>query len=305
MRFGLLGTGSWAARTHGPALAAHDGVELVGVWGRRPEAAGELARELGTRAYEDADALFADCDAVALALPPDVQAPLAVRAAEAGCHLLLDKPVATTVEGARQVTAAVERAGVASVVFFTLRFSGATGAWIDEQAAVEGWLLGRAEWLSPVFGGGDSPYASSPWRRERGALWDIGPHALSVLLSVLGETESGESAEAGESGGHAESVRAARGVGDTVHLTLRHRGGISSTATVSHSIPPVATGVHAEVRGAEGVAVLPERDEHPATAFARAVDALAESARGGRPHPCDVRFGQRVTEILAAAEAAL
>ncbi|MGW7516880.1 Gfo/Idh/MocA family protein [Streptomyces sp. NPDC054796] len=300
MRFGLLGTGPWARRAHGPALAAHEGVELVGVWGRRPEAALELASELGTRPYDDVDALFADCDAVAVALPPDVQAPLAVRAAEAGCHLLLDKPVATTVGGARGVTAAVDRTGVASVVFFTLHFSEPSASWLRARQAEEGWLLGRADWLSPVFGGGDSPYAASPWRRERGALWDIGPHALSVLLPLLGDVRS------------LDDVHAAGGHGDTVHLTLRHTSGASSTATLSHSVPPEASGVTAEVRGAAGVATLPERDEGPVEAFARAIDALISAASGTGADaaaetgpPCDVRLAQRVTEILARAEAAL
>lgn len=293
MRFGLLGTGPWATATHGPALAAHKDVELTGVWGRRGEAARTLAAELGTRAYDDVDALLTDCDAVAVALPPDVQAPLAVRAAEAGCHLLLDKPVATTPGAAREVSAAAERAGVAGVVFFTLRFSEPTAAWVDEQAAAGGWLTGRAEWLSPVFGGGDSPYAASPWRGEKGALWDIGPHALSVLLGVLGDVDA------------AQPVRAGRGPGDTVHLILRHAQGASSTCTVSHSVPPAAAGVTAEVRGSAGAARLPERGDPTVDAFARAVDALAESARTGEEHPCGVRFAQRVTEILASAESAL
>ncbi|MFC4492967.1 Gfo/Idh/MocA family protein [Streptomyces ovatisporus] len=293
MKFGLLGTGPWAASTHGPALATHKDAQLTGVWGRRPEAARALADELGTRPYDDVDALLSDCDAVAVALPPDVQAPLAVRAAGAGCHLLLDKPVATTPEAARQVSDAVRAAGVASVVFFTLRFSGPTASWIEEQAGIEGWLTGRADWLSPVFGGGDSPYTASPWRRERGALWDVGPHALSVLLPVLGDVDD------------LEDVRAARGAGDTVHVVLRHERGASSTCTLSHSMPPAASGVSAELRGSAGTARLPERDESPVDAFARAVDALDESARTGRAHPCDVRFAQRVTEILAQVESAL
>ena len=293
MKFGLLGTGPWALHTHGPALAAHKDVDLIGVWGRRSEAAKELAGELGTRAYEDVDALLTDCDAVAVALPPDVQAPLAVRAAEAGCHLLLDKPVATSPESARLVTEAVDAAGVACVVFFTLRFSEPTASWIREQAATEGWLTGRADWLSPVFGGADSPYTASPWRREKGALWDVGPHALSVLLPVLGDVSD------------LGSVRAARGVGDTVHMVMRHADGASSTCTLSHSVPPAAAGVTAEVRGAAGAATLPHREESPVDAFARAVDALAEAARTGQAHACDVRFAQRVTEILSRAEAAL
>lgn len=290
VRFGLLGTGPWAGSTHAPALQAHPHVEFTGVWGRRPEAAADLAERFGTRAYDDVDALLADCDAVAVALPPDVQALLAVRAAEAGCHLLLDKPVATTPGAAAEVADTAARRGVSSVVFFTLRFSTTTADWIEAQAAAGGWLIGRADWLSPVFGGGDSPYAASPWRREKGALWDVGPHVLSVLVPVLGDVTG---------------VTAAAGPGDTVHLTLRHEGGASSTVAVSHTVPPAAAGVVAEVRGPSGVAALPSRDEPPADAFARAIDALLESVRTGTPHPCDLRFGHRVTEVLARAESAL
>ncbi|MFI9049621.1 Gfo/Idh/MocA family protein [Streptomyces sp. NPDC053427] len=291
LRIGLLGTGPWARRVHAPVLAAHPGAVLSGIWGRRPAAAAELAQAHGTRAYATPDELFADCDAVSLALPPSVQAPLAVRAAEAGCHLLLDKPVATTVAGARAVADAAERAGSASVVFFTARFGEREGAWIAEQAAAGGWFTAHADWLGSVFADdSDSPYADSPWRREKGALWDVGPHALSVLLPVLGD---------------AETVTAARGPADTVLLTLRHTGGAASSATLGLSAPRPASGVEVTLRGTAGTTTLPRRQAGPEPAFHRAVDALLEAARTGRPHPCDIRFGVRVTEILAAAEEAL
>lgn len=306
MRVGLLGTGPWAIHTHGPALAAHRDVDLTGVWGRRGDAAEALAGQLGTRAYGDADALLSDCDAVAVALPPDVQAPLAVRAAEAGCHLLLEKPVATTPGSARRVAEAVSAAGVASVVFFTLRFSTGVGEWIAEQARTEGWLTGRADWLSPVFGGGDSPYTASPWRREKGALWDLGPHALSVLLPVLGDVAGDPpGGPAGADAPEPGAVRAARGAGDTVHLALRHSSGASSTSTLSHSVPPSAAGVAAEFRGEGGVVAMPERREPAAEAFGRALDALVKAARTGQPHACDVQFARRVTDILTAVESDL
>ncbi|NGN67978.1 Gfo/Idh/MocA family oxidoreductase [Streptomyces sp. A7024] len=293
MRIGLLGTGPWAEKAHAPALQAHPDVTFTGVWGRRPEAAKEIADAFGTRPYDDVDALLADCDAVAVALPPDVQAPLAVRAAEAGKHLLLDKPVATTAEGARLVADAVERAGVASVVFFTMRFADVSADWLAGQTGQEGWLVGRADWLSPVFSDSGSPYAASPWRAEKGALWDVGPHVLSMLLPALGDVALDE-------------VRAVAGPGDTVHLTLRHDGGALSSCTLSHTVPQAAAGVTVELRGAPGVAVVPERDGRgPVPPYGRAIDALLASARSGVPHPCDVRFGQRVTEILATAEARL
>lgn len=288
MRIGLLGTGPWAQMAHAPALAGHAEWDFAGVWGRRADAAKELADEYGVPAYDDVDALLADVDAVAVALPPSVQAELAVRAARAGRHLLLDKPLAPTVEQGQAVVDAVREAGVASVVFFTTRFLPETEAWIAEQAAAEGWFTARAEWLGSVFTS-DSPFAASPWRQEKGALWDVGPHALSVLLPVLGDVR--------------RVAAAVPGPGDTAVLVLDHVGGASSTLTLSLTAPPAAAGVAVELRGATGVTSLPDSAGSALSALGRAADALGEAVRTGRPHPCDAAFGQRVTEILARAEA--
>lgn len=290
-RVGLLGTGPWAHRTHAPALAAHTGSEFAGVWGRRPEAAAELARQYGVKVYEDPDALFADCDAVAFALPPDVQAPLAVRAAAAGCHLLLDKPVATTAADARAVADAVVEHRVASVVFLTLRFAEPTAGWVAQQAERSGWFTAAAHWLGAVFppDGEPSAYADSPWRKAKGGLWDVGPHALSVLIPVLGDVTS---------------VSATRGPSDVVQLALRHTSGAASTAVLSLSSPRAAAGVGLELRGAEGVFGLPEWSNVPG-AYGSALDALLTAARTGVPDTRGAEFGARLTEILAEAEGQL
>ncbi|MER6571791.1 Gfo/Idh/MocA family oxidoreductase [Streptomyces sp. NPDC001093] len=290
MRIGLLGTGPWARAAYAPALAGHPGVEFAGVWGRRPEAVTALAEQYDVPAYDDVDALLAGVDAVAVALPPSVQAELAVRAARAGRHLLLDKPLAVSVAEGRAVVDAVERAGVASVVFFTARFQKEPDAWIEEQAAVAGWFTARAQWLGAVFTS-DSPFAASPWRREKGALWDVGPHALSVLLPVLGDVR--------------QVVAAAHGPADTVHLVLDHATGASSTLTLSLTAPPAAAGADVELRGEAGVALMPGSSEGAVPALARATDVLLTAARTGRPHACDAAFGLRVTEILATAQARL
>ncbi|MEU5161498.1 Gfo/Idh/MocA family oxidoreductase [Streptomyces sp. NPDC020875] len=289
-RVALFGAGPWAAATQAPAIAGHDGVDFAGVWARRPEAARALADAHGTTAYSGEDGigeLLAACDAAAFALPPDVQAPLAARAARAGRHVLLDKPVATDVAAARAAADAVARAGVASVVFCTLRFARETRLWIDRQIATGGWFTARAQWLGALYApGGTSPYAASPWRRERGGLWDLGPHMLSVLIPVLGEVTA---------------VTAAPGPEGTAHLVLRHASGASSTATLGLSAPPKAASVIVECLGDSGTTVMPEWSD-PVAAFRDALDALLESARTGRPHPCDIHFGTRLTELLATAE---
>ena len=286
MRFGLVGTGPWAELAHGPGLLAAEGHELRGVWGRRFERAQQVAGRLGVTAYDDLGVLLDDVDAVAFAVPPDVQAALAMRAARAGKHLLLDKPVATSVTSAHELRDVVESEGVASVVFFTDLFSPTTRPWFD-AAAAEGWLGGAARWLGDLDEPGN-PFGPSAWRRERGALWDIGPHAVAGLTFLLGPVTG---------------VHAVAGAGDLVHLVLVHEGGATSTATMTLFAPPAAAGSELTLWGPGGITSMPRRTEvDEVSALAVAAQQLAESAETGRSHPLDVRMGARVVEVLADAE---
>src|SRR3954467_558080 len=186
MRFGVLGTGFWAKEIHAASLTAHPDAELVGIWGRDVAKAKAVGAEFDVAGFGDVDELLSRVDAVSIALPPDVQAPLAERAAAAGKHLLLQQPLALGGVGAARRFAGVRAAGVASVVFFTFRFQPETASWL-EQAGRTRLAGGNASWLSSLAG---SPFDSSPWRKEHGALWDIGPHALSVLVPALGPVVS-------------------------------------------------------------------------------------------------------------------
>ncbi|RZU33087.1 Gfo/Idh/MocA family protein [Blastococcus saxobsidens] len=286
MRFGVLGTGFWAEEIHASALAAHPDAELVGVWGRDLTKAKAVGATFDVPGFADVDELLAQVDAVSIALPPDVQAPLAVRAAEAGKHLLLEKPIALDVPGADRVVDAVRAAGVASVVFFTFRFRPATATWL-EQAARTTLAGGHGSWLSSLAG---TPFGSSPWRQEHGALWDIGPHALSLLVPALGPVAT---------------VQAGAGLGDTVHLVLGHESGTASTVTLSHTVAPMSVGNEFFVHGDAGRLVLLPEDRVAPEAFAVAVDELTQAAVAGGIHPCDVGFGRDVVAVLAAAQRAL
>jgi predicted dehydrogenase len=272
---------------HGPGLMAAESVELVGVWGRRPEKARILATGLGVSAYDDFEAMLGEVDAVAFAVPPEVQAECALMAAKAGKHLLLDKPVAMTVAAAHALRDAATTAGVASVVFFTDRFADTSRSWFREVRTTEGW---RGGWLRAFSSlqEQDNPFGSSPWRWERGALWDIGPHALSTLSAALGP---------------ARSLTAVRGDGDLVTLVISHESGVTSTASLTLFAPPAAAGFEAAVWGDVGVSPMPVRpDRSPSDLLAIAAQELVESARSGEPHEVDVAFGARIVELLASAQ---
>ncbi len=286
MRFGVLGTGYWADKVHAEALASHPGADLAGVWGRDLAKAKAVGAQFDVPGFGDLDELLAQVDAVTIALPPDVQAPLAVRAAEAGKHLLLEKPIALDVAAADRVVAAARGAGVASVVFFTFRFQAATSTWLTQAARTQ-LAGGAASWLSSLAG---SPFDSSPWRKERGALWDIGPHALSVLVPALGPVVG---------------VQAGAGLRDTVHLVLTHESGVASTVTLSHTVAPLSSGIEFFVHGDAGRLVLLPETEASTDAFAVAVDELTAAAVSGGRHPCDVGFARDVVAVLESATRAL
>src|SRR5436305_12824454 len=88
LKVGLVGAGPWARMVTGPLLAAGPQTRVSGVWSRTGTHAESLAARLGVDAYDDVDALFAMCDAVAIAVAPAAQPQYAVRAARAGKTLL-------------------------------------------------------------------------------------------------------------------------------------------------------------------------------------------------------------------------
>ena len=284
-----MGTGYWAGEVHAPGVAGHPDAELVGVWGRDPAKATELAARHGARPYADVDELIDAVDALAFAVPPAVQADIALRAASAGKHLLLEKPVAIDLAAADRLLATVEEAGVSTVVFFTERFVPEREAWLRDRVR-SGALGARAEWLSSLRTP-ENPYASSVWRQQEGALWDVGPHALSVLLPVLGPVVG---------------VAGARGFDDLVSVVLTHDSGATSTVQLSLTMPPEAMRFSLEFYDDAGWHTRPEVSVDVVVAQRHAVTELVGQLREGRAdHRCGVRFGRDVVELLHRIEAAV
>ncbi|MFD0690002.1 Gfo/Idh/MocA family protein [Actinomadura fibrosa] len=282
---GLVGAGPWAGMVHAPALAAGPSTRFAGVWARRPEASAELAGRHGAPSFARIEELFDACEAVAFSVPPDVQADLAARAARAGKAVLLEKPLAMDLDGARRLAGAIAEAGVASQMVFTLRYTEAARAFLARARELEP-FGGYGSFVSSVLSGG--PFAT-PWRLERGALLDLGPHIVDLLDASFGR------------------VTGVRAQGDPlgwVGLTLEHEGGAISQASVSMAgageLPPARV----EVYGRRGHALL-DWSEVGDDAFATMIEEFAGTVRGGGGHPLDAAHGLRIQEVLAAAEAQL
>ncbi|GAA3891565.1 Gfo/Idh/MocA family oxidoreductase [Saccharothrix violaceirubra] len=284
LRVGLIGAGPWAERVHAPAIAGHPGSRLVSVWARRPEAAAGLAGAHGAATASSPEELISQVDAVAFAVPPEVQAPLAIQAAEAGRHVVLEKPIAGSLDEARRLADAVDRAGVASLVVLTKRYTPDTREQLERVHAEGGWVGGSVRWLTGALLSG--PYSHSPWRHERGALDDLGPHVFDLLDAALGPV--------------VEVVAADRSAHDVWQVVLRHEGGATSTAMLTMSLavsPPV---LEVEVYGTAGQRTLTTPATTPIEAYTNLLDEFAALIDSGKTsHPLDVRRGLHLQSIIA------
>lgn len=124
LKIGLIGTGA-ISRIHVTAMnLASEKVRLTAVCDIREDAVREFARKAKVDAiYLDPTRLLkeADVDAVYICTPHHTHAPIAIAAAEAGKHILLEKPMAITMQECRDIIAATEKAGVTFMVAQQLR----------------------------------------------------------------------------------------------------------------------------------------------------------------------------------------
>jgi predicted dehydrogenase len=279
---GLVGAGPWARLVHAPVLAAGEETSLAGVWARRPEASEELASQFGSRAVASLDELYDACEAVAFCVPPDVQASLAVDAARAGKALLLEKPIAMDLAGAERLADAVLSAGVPSMVVLSWRYAEAVRTFLDDVRTFDA-IGGRGTFVSGALLGG--PFAT-PWRLERGALPDLGPHVLDLLDAALGEIVAVRA--------HGDSLR-------WIGVLCDHEDGRVSEASLSASVGMAPHRASVEVYGRDGCREIDLVTAVGVDAFTTLRREFAACVREGVPHELDVRRGLHLQRLLQSA----
>ncbi|HEX8865907.1 MAG TPA: Gfo/Idh/MocA family oxidoreductase [Lentzea sp.] len=286
LRVGLVGAGPWAEMIHAPGIANHPGTTLTGVWARRPEAASELARAHGAEPFEDYASMLSTVDAVAFCVPPGVQGPMAIEAARAGKHLVLEKPIAESVAVASELVSAVEEAGVASLVVLTRRYAPETKEMLAQLHRTGGWTGADSRWLAGALL--DGPFSNSPWRHEKGALDDVGPHAFDLLDAALGEITDVIAANVSETG--------------LWQLILQHAGGATSTVSLCLSLPMQPPFADLTIFGTNGHRTLSNRDTPALDCFTNLLDDFVAMVHSGTTtHECDVRRGLHLQRIIDLA----
>lgn len=287
LKVGIVGAGPWANMVHGPILANHPAVELVGVWARRPEAAQQVAERNNTEAVTDYEELLERCEAVAFCVPPNVQADMALTAAKAGKALLLEKPIALDLDAAERLVDAIDEAGVGSVVLLSMRYADPIEEFIQSARAITKPLGGRVGWVSGGFREG-SPFAT-PWRLENGPLPDLGPHAVDLIDAALGAVVS---------------VKASGDAKRWVSLILEHDSGATSTVDLCAYAAAVNV-ASAEVFGEDTSVTIDASTAADVASMMNVPTALVAAARGEATNAPDARRGLHLQRILADAASQL
>ncbi len=250
IRYGILGAAN-IARLFTRGLAGSSIAKVAAVASRGAEKATSFAAELGIpRSHASYEALLADpdIDAIYIPLPNDMHAAWAIRATEAGKHVLCEKPLAMTAAEARAMFAAARTHGVHLAEAYpymsqpqTLRL---------RELLAEG-AIGRVQVVNAAFGFALTTPDGVPLRdpgnirlspaRGGGALLDAGSYAASLVRIAVGERPARI---------YAMSRDTKSGVNQTVAATMEFPGGAMAQATCSLA----TTGYrHAVILGEHGV----------------------------------------------------
>ncbi len=102
IKIGVVGAGKFGGY-HIGKCTAHPGVEYIGVFDKNDDAANAQSAKVGGRVFKSPAALFKACDAVIIAAPATAHGQLAIAALEQGLHILVEKPLATTLADATRI----------------------------------------------------------------------------------------------------------------------------------------------------------------------------------------------------------
>ncbi len=195
IRFGLIGCGMIAG-LHASALREIPGAELGGACDPVPGRAEAFVLQNGGKAYPGTAELLADpsIDAVCICTPSGTHADLAVQAACAGKHVVVEKPMAITMGQLRRVEDACRENSVKLCCISQLRF---TRAYRQIREAVAEGKLGRLVCgdIYMKYYREEGYYAGSSWRGTLamdggGALMNQGIHGVDLVQSIMGPVRS-------------------------------------------------------------------------------------------------------------------
>jgi predicted dehydrogenase len=313
IRWGLIGCGDIARKRVAPALRDLPNCELVAVSRAKFELAESFAKEFGARRWYDTwEGLISDeeVDAVYIATPVHLHAAQTIAAAQAGKHVLCEKPMAMNVGECDQMIAACAEHQVRLGVSYYRHFypvvgrvrqilaSGEIGAPVLAQ-------INAFEWFNP-----DRSHARR-WLIEKelsggGPMFDFGCHRLEVLINLFGRVSRISS--------QLSNSIFEREVEDTATALLGFESGAQAILSVTHAATEPQDTLH--IFGTEGSIHVPElnagvltlttrngqsHESHPAPANLHLplIDDFVQALISNRDPQVDGAAGREVAKIEA------
>ncbi|HDZ19754.1 hypothetical protein LCGC14_0015990 [marine sediment metagenome] len=181
VRVAVIGAGIWGA-AHIRAYSQHASAELMAICDLDEGRARDAAATWGVaNYYTSVDAMLADVelDAVSVATPDGAHAAVAIQCAQAGKHILCEKPLATTIEDCQAMIAAAEAAGVYLMVDWHNRWN---PPHHEASKAISAGELGDVRYI--YYRLSDTIYVPTtmlPWAGESSVMLFLGSHALDTI----------------------------------------------------------------------------------------------------------------------------
>ncbi|MER7332780.1 MULTISPECIES: Gfo/Idh/MocA family oxidoreductase [unclassified Micromonospora] len=318
---GIAGAGIMG-RAHAEILGDHPATRVVAVTSGTRASAEKLAGEHGARVHRDAAALVADPDVeiVVVATPDHLHADIVRAAAEAGKHVLVEKPFTTDPADADRALAAVRRAGVKAMTLFNHRW---VPAYAQAQERIAAGAIGRPRLAYARKN--DTRYVPTrmiPWADRTTCAWFLSSHDIDLVCWFFDDQVETVYASA------VDGVLRDLGVHtpDAIQAQCRFRGGGVATFESCWTYPdtyPTMTDSFVEVVGERGVIHLDRKCEQieiatddayqyprnllmrtvhgvPAGAVRDAVWHLVDCVRHDREPLVTLESSRHVTAVLAA-----
>ncbi|GAB3596860.1 Gfo/Idh/MocA family protein [Microbacterium tumbae] len=238
LTIGIVGAGL-RGRLFADALSDSPGVEVVGFAEPSPRVAAEAAEATGLPVAPDHRALLSEHapDAVIVATPDFAHREVAVDIARTGAHLLIEKPLATTIEDAYAIAEAVEKGGGRCLVGFENRWNPHV---LTAHAAVAAGDIGTPITSSAVLSNSyHVPTRMLSWAGLSSPAWFLMPHTIDLLTWLTARTPVTVSAVG------SRGVLAARGVDtwDVIHALVTFDDGTTATLSSAWVLPDAGEGI--------------------------------------------------------------
>ena len=250
IRYGIVGCGH-IAKKHVAAIKAVEGAELVAVCDTNEERLSEFAVD-GVRGYTDLkDMLASDVDVVCICTPSGIHAPLTIQAAEAKKHVIVEKPMALTLEDADRMIDACEKNGVKMAVVHPNRFRPAV---VELRKQLEQGAFGKIGHANATvrWNRNQAYYDQAPWRGTKamdgGVLMNQAIHNMDLLLWMMGDIEEISSY-------HATRIRNIEAE-DTSVSVIRFKNGALGVLEAAVTIYPKNLEESLSIFGEKGTAVI-------------------------------------------------